>query len=283
MLDADEITKRLFIFGVCAIAIVPRQHTDRTRCSIGGGPVSHSFRKLVLLAVSLNMLRFVVKLLPFQGFRLVSDILGVVQILSLTFLCFLTPYLLQTQLATRINLGGRPGADLLQPFYITAALSFSGVFLARTMGPKFWFLNRLGNVVSVPPVLRTLDKYNSVTSLGGHHAGRGNILCQTLYVVEVWHMVTQLLVAIGHFFLDPNLPLSQYGVWDTTLQGFRQIAFSSGWTRIIAHAVFINLLDELVLTSHSTTATMGGEDVYRSRPEPHGDVEGLSLLAPRNR
>lgn len=107
----------------------------------------------------------------------------------------------------------------------------------------------MGNVASVPPVLKTLDLYNSITSLGGHHAGRGNILCQTLYVMEVWHMVTQFLVAVAYLFLDPELPVSEYGTWETILEGFRDIAFTSGWTRIIGHGIFINLLDELTLTS----------------------------------
>lgn len=90
MLVAEEITKRLFICGVCAIAVIPRQHIDRTRWSIGGGSVSHSFRKLLLAATALNLLRFVCLLVEIP--RIISDILGVIQILGLTFLCFVTPY-----------------------------------------------------------------------------------------------------------------------------------------------------------------------------------------------
>ena len=224
MLPAVEITKRLFILGICAIAVVPRQHIDHSLCSIGGGPISHSFRKLLLASALLNLFRLFCKLL---GFHWTATILGIVQIISLTFLCFVTPYVLQTWLASRINLGGgRPGADLMTPLYLTAILSISGVALSHTMHPNFWALNRLGNVISGFPVMRTLRTYNSVTSLGGHHAGRGNILCQTLLVVEIWFMLTQFLCAIGYAFNNNNKPMAEYSAWDSVLQGFQDFAFT---------------------------------------------------------
>lgn len=199
MLPPDEITKRLFIWGVCAVAIIPRQHIDRTRWSIGGGDISHSFRKILLASVVLNVMRLACKLCGLP--RWMCDILGIVQIVSLSFLCFLTPYILQTWLATRINIGGRPGANLMLPLYLTALLSVSGVALSRLIHPNLWSLNRLANVVTGPPVLSTLKQFNTVTSIGGHHAGRGSILCQTLVVVEWWHMITQLLCAVGFFLV----------------------------------------------------------------------------------
>lgn len=252
MLASGEITKRLFIWGICAIAVIPRQHIDRTRCSIGGGDISHSFRKILLVSVVLNAIRLICKLLGVT--RWFCDALGVIQIVSLSFLCFLTPYILQTWLATRINLGGRPGANLMLPLYLTALLSVSGVALSRLVHPNLWFLNRLANVVTGPPVLKTLKQFNSVTSIGGHHAGRGSILCQTLVVVEWWHMITMLLCAIGFALLNTAKPSADYTLWETMLQAFRNFAFTSGWTRVLAHAIFINLLDELYLTSQTTSS-----------------------------
>jgi len=154
----------------------------------------------LLASVVLNLIRLACKILRLP--RLIIDILGIVQIVSLPFLGFLTPYILQTWLAPRINIGGRPGANLMPPLYLTALLSVSGVFLSRFIHPNLWCLNRLGNVVTGPPVLKTLQMYNSLTSIGGHHAGRGSILCQTLVVVEWWQMMTQLLCAIGFALLD---------------------------------------------------------------------------------
>lgn len=244
--DTSEITKRLFIWGVCAVAIIPRQHIVRTQCSVGGGNMSNAFRKLLLASVTLNLVRLVFRLMGVP--RLISDIVGIVQVVSLSFLCFLTPYILQTWLAPRINIGGRPGADLMLPLYLTAILSISGVILSKLVHPNLWCLNRLCNVVTGPPVLRTLKMYNSATSLGDH-AGRGTILCQTLVVIEWWHMLTQLLCAIGYAALDRNKAVSEYTLLDVVLKGFHDIAFSSIWTRVMAHAIFINLLDELYLTS----------------------------------
>lgn len=250
MLHPGEVTRRLFILMVCAVAVVPRQHIDASRWTIGGSTISHSFRKLLLASAALNLLRLFVKLIEI---RWLSDILGIIQIVSLTFLCFLTPYILQTWLASRINLGGRPGADLMPFLYSTALFSISGVSLARYVHPNLWFINRLGKVLTGPPVLKTLRTYNSVTTFGGNHAGRGNILCQTLVIIEWWHMLTQLLCAVGFALLDPTKDAMEYTLFDTALQGFRDIAFASGWTRVLAHAIFINLLEEVYLTTSSST------------------------------
>lgn len=196
------------------------------------------------------------------------DILGIVQIVSLSFLCFLTPYILQTWLATRINIGGRPGANLILPLYLTALLSVSGVALSRLIHPNLWSLNRLANVVTGPPVLSTLKQFNTVTSIGGHHAGRGSILCQTLVVVEWWHMITQLLCAVGFALLDSTKAQADYTLWETMLKGFRNFAFTSGWMRVLAHAIFINLMDELYLTSPSSSqADRGASASSSSSPQ----------------
>lgn len=265
-------------WGICSIAIIPRQHIDRySLChkggiSIGGGTISYSFRKLLVVSVVLHLLRLVCKIL---SWKFCSDLLGIVQIVSLSFLCFVTPYILQTWLAPRINLphGGKPGKDLLPPLYLTAFLSMSGVILSRLVDPRLWCLNRLGNVITGPPVLRTLRLYNSLTSVGGYHTGRGNIACQTLVVVEYWHMITQGICAIAFALWDPNISHTQYSLYDTILQGCRDIAFTSGWTRVLVHAIFINLMDELVLLQSSSTSASSATSSTSTQDNDDSDLE----------
>lgn len=245
---AAELGKRIFIWGVLAIVVVPRHHIDREATSIGGN-LSHSFRKLLVASVGLNLIRLAAKL---QGqVRLFADILGMIQAISLSFLCFLTPYILQTWLVARINIGGRPGANLLPPLYATATFSALGILLCRTVHPRMWFLKRVGNIISGPPVLKTLTMYNSVTSVGGHHHGRGSIMSQTMMVAEYWYIITQFLCVLGLAF-DKHEPKENYTQWDYCLEAFRDIAFVSDWTRVCFHGVFINQLDEMYMTSASS-------------------------------
>lgn len=252
---ATELGKRLFIWGVLAMVVIPRHHIDRTNLSIGGN-LSHSFRKLLGASVVLNLGRLACKL---NGHvRWLADILGIFQVVSLSFLCFLTPYVLQTWLVTRINIGGRPGANLIGPLYGTAILSVLGVILSRLVHPNLWCIKRLGNVVSGPPVLQTMAMYNSLTSVGGHHHGRGTIMAQTIVVVEYWHIITQLLCALGHALDKHHVGEEEYSQWDYCLKAFREIAFVSDWTRVCIHGIFINLLDEMYLTASTASTPSAG-------------------------
>jgi len=203
--------------------------------------------------------------------KVMAQILGIVQILSLTFLCLITPYILQTWMATRIYIGGRPGQNLIMPLYASGILSIAGMFLAKTGNPNFWALNRLGTVVTGPPVLKTLKMYNSLTTVGGQHAGRGNILCQTLYVTEVWCMIAQILCAVGYAFQDPTKPKNEYTALDCVLAGFRDIAFVSGWTRVLIHSIFVNLLDELSMTQAPGSTAESNDRPFNN----DGDEEGV--------
>ena len=253
---ATELSKRLFIWGVLAIVVIPRHHIDRTQWSIGGN-LSHSFRKLLLASVILNLCRLFAKL---NGHvRLLADILGILQVVSLSFLCFLTPYVLQTWMVQRINIpGGKPGSNLIGPLYGAGILSILGVVLCRVVHPNLWCIKRLGNLVSAPPILHTMQMYNSLTSVGGlHHDGRGTISGQTLVIVEYWHVVTQLLCVLG-FALDKHHASEEdYSQWDYCLKAFRDIAFVSDWTRVCVHGMFINLLDEMYLTSGTSSSPRG--------------------------
>lgn len=120
-----------------------------------------------------------------------ADILGIIQMVSLSLLCFLTPYVLQTWMAQRINIpGGKPGSNLIGPLYGSGLLSILGVILRRAVHPNLWCIKRLGNIVSTPAILQTMKMCNSLTSAGGHHQGRGTITGQTIVIVEYWHLKT---------------------------------------------------------------------------------------------
>lgn len=249
MIVETEITKRLFIGGVLALALIPRQHIDKDYFSIGGD-LSRPFKRLLLAHGIVNFLRFLLKDSAFRAqIQFVADALGIIQQIGLVFGCLLTPYILQTFLAGRINLpGGRPGANLVRPLYATAFLSVLGVILSRSVSRNFWCLRKLASVVATPFVLQTLKLYNRVTTVGGHHASRGTLLCQTLATVEYWNFVIQLLSAVGFAFLNEK-DYHDYTQWDHLLHSFRDIGFVADWTRVAMHAIFLNLLDELYLSS----------------------------------
>lgn len=119
--------------------------------------------------------------------------------------------------------------------------------------------------------------FNSVTTRGGHHSGRGTVLSQSLVATEWWFAITQLLCAIGHGW-ERSVAKSEYTIMDSILEAFRDLVFISDWTRILMHAIFMNQLDELYL-SYSPSGTNGGES---SNAEGHcaetGNVELSAAL-----
>ena len=243
-----EVAKRLFILGVLAIVVVPRQHIDRTYTTIGG-EWSHAFRKLLVISVLLNLIRFGASLQGHPWLMVLSDLLGIVEVVGLSFLCFYTPYILRKWLEGRINIFGRPDTPLYLPLQLTFLLCIMGVGLSRFVHPNFWCLKKLANIVSAPLVLQTIALYNSVTTSGPHHGGRGSIMAQTIMVVEYWHIVTQLLSALGYALEKHSIGVDDYNQWDSCLKAFRDVSFVSDWTRVCGHGIFINLLDEMALVS----------------------------------
>ena len=72
-----------------------------------------------------------------------------------------------------------------------------------------------------------------------------------MVVCEYWYIITQLLCVLGLAF-HKHKGEENYTQWDYCLKAFRDIAFISDWTRVCFHGVFINLLDEMYLTSGSS-------------------------------
>jgi len=249
MLSAEQINHRFLILGVVAASVIPRQPSDNGGVWSIGGRLSHNFRKLLLAIVAVNFCRlFLSDDLQKSGtYQLGSDLLGVVEITGLTFLCFLTPYVLEVGLS-HYNKGIRPGEDLKLPLFLAAFLSLLGVVLSRDVHPNFWALKKLANATTGPPVIKILKSYNKFTTAKSH--GRGFVFSQTMLVIEYWQVIVQLCCAAAYALNHNNaIGSEEETVWDRTLQAARSIAFAADWTRVLMHAIFLNQLDE---TYHSS-------------------------------
>lgn len=254
MISEEQLNKRFFILGVLAAAVIPRHvvtnqlHDNRSWLStkIGGGMLSHNFRKLLLVIAMVNLCRlFVSNDVPPEDSssgrsQLWSDVLGIFEVTLLTFLCFLTPYVLQVGLSQFFNIV--PGRDLLGPLISSALLSILGVTLSRSVHPNFWALKKLANAASGPPVMRTLKSYNTFTT--SHSHGRGLVLAQTLSVIEHWHLFLQLSCAAAYAFNRHETAVEET-MLDRIMAATRSIAFAADWTRVLFHATFLNQLEEM--------------------------------------
>lgn len=267
MIPAAQTKILFFKLGVLAAALHPRLPGD-SRWSIGG-KLSRPFRQVLLVLVALGFVRVFTSQRETKSL-LFSDALGVVEVVGITFLCFLTPFILQCWLADVINIGGRPGANLKPWLYVAAILSVLGVVLSRTVHPNLWLFKKIANVVSAPLVLNTLGMYNSITT---PDHGRGTVMSQTLMIVEYWHVATQLLCAVG-YALNNHEPEEKDEQWEAFLRASREIAFVSDWTRVLCHALMLNMLDEMCHVRH-----------VRSDPVPpeNGSPESGNALVATNR
>jgi hypothetical protein len=157
MISEEQLTKRFFVLGVLAAAIIPRHVVMRNNSSngqnkswlynaIGGGMLSHNFRKLLLIIVMVNLCRLFLPAEDNSTSQLGSDVLGIVEVTLLTFLCFLTPYVLQVGLSQFFNI--IPGRDLKAPLVASALFSLFGVALSRKVHPNFWVLKKLANAAA---------------------------------------------------------------------------------------------------------------------------------------
>jgi hypothetical protein len=248
MISEVQLNHRFFILGVVAAAVIPRHNVQSTdRWWSIGGRLSHNFRKLLLVIVAVNLCRLVIYSDGDQEsskYQLGSDLLGVVEVTGLTFLCFLTPYVLQQGLSEYFHIV--PGKSLKFPLIMAALLSFLGVSLSRLVHPNFWALKKLANAVSGPPVISTLRSYNSFTTSESH--GRGHVFAQTVTVIEYWHLALQLCCAAAYAFNREAIETDEETLLDRTMKAARSIAFAADWTRVLVHALFMNQLDEMYNT-----------------------------------
>lgn len=286
MISEAQLNHRFFVLGVLAAAIIPRhvisnqQHDNKCWLStrIGGGMLSHNFRKLLLVIAMVNLCRL---LSSGRSHQLVSDVLGILEVTLLTFLCFLTPYVLQVGLSQFFNIV--PGRDLKAPLCASALLSFFGVALSRRVHPNFWALKKLANAASGPPVIRTLKSYNTFTTSQSH--GRGLVLAQTLSVIEYWHLFLQLACAAAYAF-NRHETAAEETMLDRTMAAARSIAFAADWTRVLFHATFLNQLEEMhgsIYFDHNPVEGDGGGGVSGDGEGGEGGDPGTLMVPIRPR
>lgn len=245
MISNDQITHRFFVLGVAAAAVIPRQPSDHAGYWSVGGRLSHNFRKMLLAIVAVNFCRlFLSDDVPPEKsglYQLESDLLGVVEVTGLTFLCFGVPYVLQEGLSAFFLI--TPGQGLKVPLCLAAILSFLGVILSHSVHPNFWALKKLANAVTGPPVIRTLLKYNEFSTRRAH--GRGFVFAQTVLVIEYWHFILQILCTVAYALNRHTNGTTEETIFDRALHATRSIAFAADWTRVLMHATFLNQLDEM--------------------------------------
>lgn len=241
-IPADQISKRFLILGVTLIAVSPRLPFDK-KWGVGGN-LSRNFRLLLLAIVAINFSRLFLSgnetYSPELGFF--SDTLGVVEVTGLSFLCYLTPYILETKLADYINL--RPGTAFYGPLLASSLLSCIGLLFSRIIHPKWYSLKKLAQAISGPPVIASVKQFNRVTTARSH--GKGFMMGQATVMLEYWHIVVQITCFLG-YALDRrhvNTELEDTG-YDVILEACRSIAFLGDWTRILLHALFLNGIDEM--------------------------------------
>jgi len=279
MITEEQLAHRFFVLGVLAAAIIPRHvvmNHDSNRSwiqrAIGGGMLSHNFRKLVLIIVGVNLCRLYLTTEDLDSnSKLGSDFLGIVEVTLLTFLCFLTPYVLQVGLSQFFNI--IPGRDLKLPLFVAALFSFLGVTLSRKVHPNFWALKKLANAVSGPPVIQILRSYNTFTTAQSHK--RGMVLAQTVSVIEHWHLLLQLMCAASYAF-NRHTIAAEETLLDRIMASARSVAFVADWTRVLAHATFLNQLEEMHGSVYFEHNPVEGDAGGNSNGGHHGENGGVA-------
>jgi hypothetical protein len=240
-----QLSVLLFHVGVAMIAVVPRLPVDRPFPISVGGDLSHNFRRIMLGLVISNIIR----ILFFQDSRFVEvdpseknsrlgafvyHALKALESFLRSFLCLLTPYLMQCQLQNRINI--QPGRDLMIWVYLVVAFSVFGCALVEATGNAgYWCIKEFGDALSFPPVYKTLKLYSSIITPGGRYPGRGDMPVQTLLIVEYLAVVATALSAVGYIMMSDTHPI---------FEAFRQLGAFVNLTRLLCHAMLMNAKDE---------------------------------------
>lgn len=230
-----DVPKRWFVVLVAAAAVLPRMPLDKP-VSIGG-TLSRPFRKLILFAAGLNLLRHSVEKLMQEdsaAWFLVCATEGV----ALAFLSLLTPYLLRVYMSTRINFpgGNRPGAALQKWVYAYCAVNLVGLFMLIFSNEWHWIIRKASDMITFTPVRNTLVLYNQLTTRQARYPGRGTIMFQLVMIVEY----NALLAQLADTYIDVIGQSHEAIIWWGVFQN-RHFAF---WTRALLHSILINKLDE---------------------------------------
>lgn len=251
--NGGDIAKRLFVLMVTAIAVLPRMPLDPPCPWSIGGFLSRPFRKCVLLLAFQYTLRHA---LHFT--RIVSRFSGAIEGILLSFMGLLTPYLLRGYLMDRINIPNGPGRGLQVWVVAYAILSLLGFSLIVYTGDeRFWIFKKIADVISVIPVLRTLQWYNMVTTGQARYPGRGPVLSQVMALCEYFttgfHLVDALSKVCAFLgIIDMTDPTTKL-----ILKGFYSGTHYIVYLRVLCHSIFLNYIDEM---QSLQPATCDGDD-----------------------
>jgi hypothetical protein len=241
----------LFNIGVALVAIIPRLPNDPPFPFAIGGDLSYNFRR-VLLGLTLSN---VMRILCFEGasgpLAMMIHPLKTLESFLRSFLCLLTPYLMNCQLQNRINIS-QPGRDLMMWVYLVVVFNALGCFLLQITGnPSYWCIKKFGDALSFLPVYKALRLYCSIITPGGRYPKRGDMTFQTLYIVEWCTVIATLLSALGYFYILNPHPI---------FEAFRQTGAYAIMTRLLCHAMFMNSKDEAEYLHKFATQSFPDDD-----------------------
>jgi len=269
-------TKGIVATALAAIIVSPRLPDDRPFRL--GGRLTNRFRLLVVILLLLHLARSIVVEFA-KSFIGTQFVLGVLEMVGASFGVLYMPYLLQVWLSTRINVG-RPGDNLKTWWLAITSISIVAGVLSDTVSYHFWALKKVANVISVYPVWKTLQVYNSVTMLGGPYPGRGTVLSQLVSHCEIFVLVINLADVCQQLVLASGYTKEDNENQDSLVMFLLAIKHSSGfaaWVRILCHSILLNVLDEQRFISKHTPPAGGGGD-GEDVPQNEEDI-GTSSLA----
>jgi hypothetical protein len=238
----SQVSMMLFHIGVALVAIVPRLPNDPPFPFSIGGNLSFHFRR-VLLGLTMSI---TIRTLFFEksSVDVIRYPLQTLESFLRSFLCLLTPYLMQCQLQNRINIS-QPGRDLMLWVYVVVAFNVLGCIMVEATGDvRYWCIKKFGDALSFPPVYKTLKLYGSTITPGGRYPRRGDMMFQTLYMVEWLTVVAALLSVVGYVYVKDPRPI---------FEGFRQVSGYAIMTRVLCHAMLMNSKDEAEYLHKFTT------------------------------
>jgi len=265
-----QLAMTLFHVGIALATIYPRLPSDLPFPKSIGGDLSHPFRKILLGLTLLNVIRlFTFSNVNFDGVTgsittmtggTTHQLVYVAYLVSSaiesffrSFLCLLTPYLMQCQLQNRINIR-RPGLNLMIWVYLVLFFNILGCIMVEVTGnPKYWGIKKLGDALSFPPVYKTLKLYSSIMTQGGRFPGRGDMTGQTLTIVEYLAVTATLLSAFGYIGINDPDPKAM-------MASFRVVGSFANMTRVLCHAMLMNSKDEAHYLNRYSTAAASTDD-----------------------
>jgi hypothetical protein len=251
------LPSQLFILAVTIAAIAPRMPLDKP-WTIGGN-LSGSFRRLLLVIFFIHTGSAVMKdFIP----KSVFIVIYAIEIVLLSLICLLTPYLLRVWLSGRINVGRRPGQALEGWLQLIAVLSMMGAILRVATGNRqLWILTKIANCLSFIPVTRTLTLYNSVTNSQVRYPGRGSVVSQVVLVVEYFALLVYLadgaskLLGLLGLVSKEQLNSSSSPI----MAGIYATDVLATYTRVLCHSILLNVLDEAYTIGSASAPTDDAE------------------------